>query len=69
MKPWQSIAALTALIGSGVYLIASGVQTRGTNFAYQVCRPREVCVHPEWFAIGVALLVVAYFFWRQLKRP
>jgi len=62
---------LTIAIGAGgVFLVASDIhQSRlGFNWFGQFCGSREICVHPEWIAIGAAILYVAYLIFRAPRK-
>jgi hypothetical protein len=62
------IAAIL-LAGSGVFLLASGIQIPTVNgagravaflnWAGQRCGVGSVCIHPEWIAAGAVLLFIA----------
>ncbi len=69
---------LAIAIGAvGVFFVASGVQGSGAdvytaNWFGQQCiwnQPYQSwCLHPEWFAVGAALLAMAYLVSRQARE-
>lgn len=61
---------LTIAIGAVVvFFVAIGVQgSLGFNWFGQFCGSREICVHPEWIAIGAAFLAVAYLIFREPRK-
>lgn len=66
MLPWEKIASLVGAIGAGAFLLASGFQTLGTNWAGQTCHKLEgFCVNPEWMGAGTASFAIAYFIWKK----
>jgi len=63
------IMVVIVLAGSGVFVLASGIQiptvngaghpVASLNWAGQRCWLGGVCVHPEWIAAGAMLLLIA----------
>ncbi len=52
----------------GLFFLASGLQAPGVNAFRQSCSGPAVCWHPEWAAVGIAVLAVAFVTWRR-RRP
>jgi len=69
------ILTTATLATLGVFFIASGWQGSGriagrivyasTNLFGQKCNIAGGCFHPEWVAVGVGILVVAFLFYRH----
>ncbi|HZL41320.1 MAG TPA: hypothetical protein VFC45_13705 [Pseudolabrys sp.] len=58
--------ALIAVGVVGIFFLASGFQTVGTNMFGQFCPGTLAgCWHPEWIAIGSGLMVVCFILWKR----
>jgi len=57
------------LAALGAFFIASGwqTQTQTTNIFGQECWGAG-CLHPEWIAVGVGILVAAFLFYRHSDK-
>jgi hypothetical protein len=72
------IVGAIILAGSGVFLLASGVQiptvngadhpVAALNWAGQRCWVGSVCVHPEWIAAAAVLLLFAFLLLRSRSK-
>jgi hypothetical protein len=49
---------------AGLCFIASTIQPFGVNWLGQSCYPGP-CFYPQWLALGLTLLVIAYVMWRR----
>ncbi len=67
---WPKIWMAVAFVAVGAFFLASGLQQGwgSENWFGQRCNSRTMCVHPEWFAIGAALLAIAYLMFKRRGR-
>jgi hypothetical protein len=56
------------LAAAGIFFLASGFQSYGVNWFQQFCGLKaSTCIHPEWLAVGAALLIVAFLVYKRSK--